>query len=132
MVNKLTLMVKKIEKFSFLTSNFSGSFVIYFISLSFRVIPQPSPVIYSLLSLSICLTSKCFPKLLAVSVPFLATLDKIFPKIATSLITQKLYEVLKLECRFHHFVLVPLELPIKFDERFKVISVPFFITDFSL
>ena len=29
-------------------------------------------------------------------------------------------------------LVLSLELPIKFDERFKVTSVPFFITDFNL
>ena len=40
-----------------------------------RVIPEPLPVIYSLLNLSVCLSRKFFPKFLAISVPVLAALE---------------------------------------------------------
>ena len=47
-----------------------------------RVIPKS--VIHSLLNLSICLSKNFFPKFVAISVPFLVTLNKIFPKIGNS------------------------------------------------
>ena len=59
-----------------------NTFIILFISLFVRVIPKP--VIYSLLNLSICLSRIFFPKSLAKSDPFLATLDRIYPKIGIS------------------------------------------------
>ena len=46
-----------------------------------RVIHKSSPVVYSLLNLSICLSRESPPELPAISVPFLATLYKMFPKI---------------------------------------------------
>ena len=72
-LNKIPLLSK--DLITFITS---------FISLFVGVIPEPLPVIYYLLNLSICLFKKFFPKFLAISVPFLATLDKIFPKITMS------------------------------------------------
>ena len=58
------------------------AFMMSFTSLFVRVIPEP--VIYSLLNLSICLSRKNFPKFLAISFPYLATFDKMFPKIGMS------------------------------------------------
>ena len=89
-------MTQEIEKSSFLTSSFCScffyqkssifqrlvTFIMCFISLSFRVIPEPLPVIYYLLNSSTYLFRKFFPKFLTKSVAFLGKLDKIFPKIA--------------------------------------------------
>ena len=50
------------------------AFMISFISLFVRVIPEP--VIYSLLNLSVCLSRKNFSKFLAISFPYLATFEK--------------------------------------------------------
>ena len=63
------------------------TFIISFISLSVRVIPDPLPAIYSLLNLSICWFRNSFPKFLGKSVRFLATLYKICPKIGMLRIT---------------------------------------------
>ena len=56
--------------------------IISFISFYVRVIPEP--VICSLWNLSICLSIIFFPKSLAKSVPFVATLDLIFIKLGMS------------------------------------------------
>ena len=118
-----------------------------------RVISEPFPVIYIFLNWSICLSRKYFPKFLAISVPFLAIFDKIFPKISMPQITPP-------DCTnfdnwvFENFILADqpfakalrvfetyvsfnnnlygklfssLELPIKTDERFKFTSVPFLL-----
>ena len=53
------------------------TFIIPFTSFFVSVIPEPLPVLYYLLNLSICLSRKSFPKSLAISVPFLARFDKI-------------------------------------------------------
>ena len=48
---------------------------------------------------------------------------------------QSLYEFLKLVLVNNNFcekLVSSLELPIKLDERFKVTSVPFFMSDFNL
>ena len=48
---------------------------------------------------------------------------------------QSLHEFLKLVLVNNNFcekLVSSLELPIKFDERFKVTSVPFFMSDFNL
>ena len=79
------------------------TFIISFISLFVRVVPEHLPVIYSLLNLSICLSRKLFPKFLAISVPFLATLDKIFPKIGKLQITPPNYTILT-NCVFENFI----------------------------
>ena len=68
-----------------------------------RVVPEHLPVINSLLNLSICLSRKLFPKFLAISVPFLATLDKIFPKIGMLQITPPNYTILT-NCVFENFI----------------------------
>ena len=45
---------------------------------------------------------------------------------------QKIYELLKLQFNLYEKVVSPLEILIKFDERFKVASFPFFISFFNL
>ena len=132
------------------------AFMISFISVFVRIIPEP--VIYSLLNLSICLSRKHFPKFLAISFLYLATFDKIFPKIGMSWRTPPNCTTLD-NWVFENFILPgepfvktlrifetyvsvnnslcrklvsSLEFPIKFDKRFKVTSVPFFIADFNL
>ena len=132
------------------------TFIISFISLLVRVIPEP--VTYYLLNLCFCLSRKYFPKFRAIYVSFLATLDKIFPKIGLSRRTPPNCTILdnwifenfiladepfaKALRIFETYVLVSnnlcgklvssLEFPIKFDERFKVNLVPFFIADFQI
>ena len=80
-INVNQLSFKKIEKSSFLTNNFLSSsfqqnysrpnyFHNIFISLFVSFIPEPLPVIYSLLNLSICLSKKSFPKSLVIYIPF--------------------------------------------------------------
>ena len=60
-----------------------------FLSLFVRVIPEPSPVIYSLLNFNFIylLIQKRFSRPLAISVSFQVTLGKIIPKTGKSQIT---------------------------------------------
>ena len=95
----LVIPLNKIPLFS----KHLATFIISFISLFVRVVPEHLPVIYSLLNLSICLSRKLFPKFLAISVPFFATLDKIFPKIGMLQITPPNYTILT-NCVFENFI----------------------------
>ena len=66
--------------------------MISFISLFVRVTPES--VLYSLLNLYVCLFRNIFSKFLAISVPFLARLDKIFRNIGMSRRTLRNYAIL--------------------------------------
>ena len=130
--------------------------IISFISLFVTVITEP--VVYSSLNLSIYLSKKVFPKFLVTSIPFLATLDKTFPKIGMPWRTPPNYITLD-KWVFGKFILADepftkdlrifetyvsvnnnlcgklvssLEFLIKFGEWLKGTSVPFFIADFNL
>ena len=60
------------------------NFTISFISLFLRVVSEVLPVTYTLLNFSVCLSRKYSPKLVPISVYFLPTVDKRFPKIGMS------------------------------------------------
>ena len=127
----------------------------YLISLFVKVIPELSPVLYSLLNSAI---SENLYQTSSYVCPFLATLDKIFPKIGLwwrtlldciilgnwvlenfVLAEEQFAKKLKilgtgvsLNCNRCGELISSLEFPIQFDERFKVIYVPLFIRDFNL
>ena len=128
--------------------------MISFISLLINVISKP--VIYSLSKLSICL-SIFFHKSQGKYIPLLATLHKIFHKLGMPrrappnciILDNKVFEkflladepfakaleifktCLSVNSSLCGKLVSSLEFIIKFDQRFKVTSVPVFIADFN-
>ena len=129
----------------------SITFAISFISLFVRFIPEL--FMHSLLHLSFCLSRKNFSKFQAMHFPFLATLHKIFPKIAMSGRTPpnctildnwvflsftltdesfakalQIFEIcVSVNSNLWGKLISPLEVPVRFDGSFKVTSVPFLL-----
>ena len=114
-----------------------------------RIVSEVLPVTYALLNFSICLSRKYSAKLLAISVYFLPTVDKRFPKTGMSQVAPPDCIILDNRRRTiifisaeEHFpkaflnfetcesvsnnLISSREFPIKFDEWFKVISVPLY------